>query len=317
MGIPSINRFTFSTRLGGLIGLAAMAAAPFVLTACLDSTSPQQVPDPTVENALSVALAITTTKQAEDATLSGAVKASNQTGFTGTGFADYKNNSSDYVRWTVSVDQAGKYSLRFRYANGGAISRPLAIKVNGTTVNSSFGFPATGAWTTWSTVSLEANLVSGNNTVQATAIGSSGANIDYLEVSGPVTSTAWRNAVLTWFTSYPDPGSEECLEFNGCTWAGQFAALDGKQPESWVKAQNIIAVHEKDFSKYRLKTFRLKQGTHTIDAKVYDMCSDSDCNGCCTKNAGSTGFLIDVEKYTAERFGTREGIVDWTCLDCN
>ena len=129
-------------------------------------------------------------------------------------------------------------------------------------------------------------------------------------------SFVWRKSVLTWFTSYPDPGSEECLEFNGCTWAGQFAALNGKQPESWVKANNIIAVHEKDFSKYRLKTFRIKQGANTIDAKVFDMCSDSDCNGCCTKNAGSMGFLIDPEKYTAGRFGSNEGIVDWTCLDC-
>lgn len=128
--------------------------------------------------------------------------------------------------------------------------------------------------------------------------------------------TPLRKSSLTWFESYPDPGSTECLEFNGCTWAGQFAALDGKQPESWVRANNIAAVHERDFAKYKLKTLRLTQGSRQIDVKVYDMCSDSDCNGCCTKNAAATGFLIDVEKYTAERFGTREGTVDWTCLDC-
>ena len=122
-------------------------------------------------------------------------------------------------------------------------------------------------------------------------------------------------ADLTWFESYPDPGSEECIKYNGCAWAGQFAAVSGKQPESWVQANNICAVHEKDFAKYRLKTLRLTQGTRTIDVKVYDMCSDSDCDGCCTENAKS-GFLIDVEKYTAERFGTRSGTVDWTCLDC-
>jgi hypothetical protein len=125
-----------------------------------------------------------------------------------------------------------------------------------------------------------------------------------------------RKANLTWFESYPDPGSEECIEYNGCTWAGQFAALSGKQPESWVKANNICAVHERDFAKYKLKTLRLVQGSKTIDVKVYDMCSDKDCDGCCTKNASQTGFLIDVEKYTAERFGTRDGVVDWTCIDC-
>jgi hypothetical protein len=129
-------------------------------------------------------------------------------------------------------------------------------------------------------------------------------------------ATASRKANLTWFESYPDPGSEECVVYNGCTWAGQFAALDGKQPESWVKANNICAVHERDFAKYKLKTLRLVQGNKSIDVKVYDMCSDSDCDGCCTKNAASAGFLIDVEKYTAERFGTRDGVVDWTCIDC-
>lgn len=128
-------------------------------------------------------------------------------------------------------------------------------------------------------------------------------------------SAGTRKADLTWFESYPDPGSEECIKYNGCAWAGQFAAVSGKQPESWVQANNICAVHEKDFAKYKLKTLRLTQGTRTIDVKVYDMCSDSDCDGCCTENAKS-GFLIDVEKYTAERFGTRSGTVDWTCLDC-
>ncbi len=135
--------------------------------------------------------------------------------------------------------------------------------------------------------------------------------------TGGTTNTAtWKDANLTWYTSYPDPGSEECIAYNGCTWAGQFAALSGKQPESWVKANNIAAVHEKFFNQYKLKTLRLTSGSNQIDVKVYDMCADSDCNGCCTRNLGSAGFLIDIEKYTADRFGVRSGTVKWTCLDC-
>ena len=55
-----------------------------------------------------------------------------------------------------------------------------------------------------------------------------------------------------------------------------------------------------------------------IDATVYDECADSDCNGCCTENAHANGldFLIDIEKYTMQRFGSGDGIVDWMCLDC-
>ena len=127
----------------------------------------------------------------------------------------------------------------------------------------------------------------------------------------------WRTANRTNFTSYPDPGSEECIEFNGCTWAGQFAFVSGTQPESWVQSHNIIAVHSKDAGTSRLKTLRLRQGNRQIDATVYDMCSDSDCSGCCTQNARETGFLIDVEKYTMQRFGAGDGIVEWACLDCN
>ena len=128
----------------------------------------------------------------------------------------------------------------------------------------------------------------------------------------------WRKANLTWFESYPDPGSRECVEFNGCMWAGQFAALPGKQTEEWVRTHNIAAVHSRDFNALKLKTLRLRKNGKTIDVVVYDMCADSDCSGCCTQNAnrGGAGFLIDIEKYTAQRFGEDDGQVEWACIDC-
>ena len=146
---------------------------------------------------------------------------------------------------------------------------------------------------------------------------SSSSVVASLESSSAVADTVWHQANLTWYTSWPEPGSEECIEYNGCTWAGYFAGVDGQMTEEWVKEHNIIAVHEKDWKKYKLKTFRLRMNGSTIDAVVYDMCSDSDCDGCCTENAGEIGFLIDIEKYTRERFdGNGDGIVEWTCLDC-
>jgi hypothetical protein len=126
----------------------------------------------------------------------------------------------------------------------------------------------------------------------------------------------WRKANLTHYESFPDPGSEECIKYNGCTWAGQFAALEGKQSESWVRSNNIASVHSKDFEKYKLKTLRIRKGASQIDAKVYDMCSDTDCDGCCTENAGKLGFLIDLEINTLQRFGSEDGVVEWRCLDC-
>ena len=135
--------------------------------------------------------------------------------------------------------------------------------------------------------------------------------------SETVADTVWHQANLTWYTSWPEPDSEECIEYNGCTWAGYFAGVEGQMTEEWVSQHNIIAVHEKDWNLYKLKTFRLRMNGSTIDAVVYDMCSDSDCDGCCTENAGEIGFLIDIEKYTRERFdGNGDGVVEWTCLDC-
>lgn len=147
------------------------------------------------------------------------------------------------------------------------------------------------------------------------------ADTDLVESSSAEASvgadTVWNKANLTWYTSWPEPGSEECEDYNGCTWAGWFAGLDEQQTEEWVSEHNIIAVHEKDWNTYKLKTFRLRKNGHTIDAVVYDMCSDSDCDGCCTQNAGKVGFLIDIESYTRKRFNNYgSGIVEWTCLDC-
>ena len=127
----------------------------------------------------------------------------------------------------------------------------------------------------------------------------------------------WMQASLTEYESYPAPGSPECVQYSGCLYEGQFAALPGKQSEAWVMAHNIVSVHSKEFAKYELKTLRLRKNAHEIDVVVYDECADSDCSGCCTQNAKPSGHLLDLEKYTAQRFGVpADGQVEWRCLDC-
>jgi hypothetical protein len=128
----------------------------------------------------------------------------------------------------------------------------------------------------------------------------------------------WRRANLTEFISYPDPDSDECKYFNGCEYPGYFAAFNGMQQSmDWVDEHNILAVHSRDFDTYVWKTLRIRADGHEIDAVVYDLCSDSDCNGCCTNNASETGFLIDMETHTKQRFGGGDGVVEWACVDCD
>ncbi len=91
-----------------------------------------------------------------------------------------------------------------------------------------------------------------------------------------------------------------------------------------MKNHNIVAMfsagdNDAAFDTYKLKTLRLRKNGHEIDVTVYDTCGDSDCSGCCTENASQNGYntLIDVEKYTYERFGQGDGPVEWACIDCN
>ena len=145
-------------------------------------------------------------------------------------------------------------------------------------------------------------------------------------------AVAWRTAWNTWYTSYPDPGSAECSEYNGCAWAGQFAYLPQKMSREWVAANNIVAMYDlstKSAGAMAGKTVWLRKHGKTFKALVADTCADSDCPGagggpgCCTANATrGGGFLVDIEKNTCDRvFGTRtdaernrmcgDGIVEW------
>ncbi len=122
--------------------------------------------------------------EAEKATLSQATVATNHTGFSGTGFADYANVTGSYVQWTVTAAAAGTATLTFRYSNGTTTNRPMAIAVNGSTVSSGLAFTGTTNWDTWKTATLTVTLKAGSNTVRATATTATGGpNVDYLAVS--------------------------------------------------------------------------------------------------------------------------------------
>ena len=123
----------------------------------------------------------------------------------------------------------------------------------------------------------------------------------------------WKTANKTWYTSYPDPGSEECIKYNGCEWAGQFSACDGKKPEAWVAAHNIVAAFP-DYDSLALHDLCLKSGDKTIVVTVLDTCGDTDCDGCCTQNLGDAEQLIDLESATNQRFGVDDGQIQWADL---
>ncbi len=125
----------------------------------------------------------------------------------------------------------------------------------------------------------------------------------------------WRTARKTTYTSYPDPNSEECIVYNGCTWAGQFAHCLGVRPESWVASRDIAAVFPDDGLEGH--DLCLRSGERVMVVTAIDTCADSDCDGCCTTNRGTADALIDLESYTNTRWGLADGLLEWADLGPN
>ncbi len=125
----------------------------------------------------------------------------------------------------------------------------------------------------------------------------------------------WKTGRKTNYTSYPEPGSEECIVYNGCTWAGQFAHCSGVRSEAWVASRDIAAVFpDAGLAGHDLC---LRAGERVMVVTAIDTCGDSDCDGCCTRNKGDADALIDLESYTNARWGLADGAVEWADLGPN
>ena len=110
----------------------------------------------------------------------------NHAGFTGSGFANTNNAQGAAVVWAIDATSSGRRTLTFRFANGGTANRNGSLVINGgSNGNYTVSLPATGAWTDWQTVTIDVDLVQGNNIVQLSAISAEGLpNIDSLSVVG-------------------------------------------------------------------------------------------------------------------------------------
>ncbi|MGI5240326.1 discoidin domain-containing protein [Dactylosporangium sp. CA-139066] len=121
--------------------------------------------------------------QAEDGTISQGTAATNHTGYTGTGFVDYTNVIGSYVELAVNAASAGAAPVAIRFANGTTTNRPMDLAVNGTTVVAGQAFNATADWDTWTTITFQAPLTAGANTIRLTATTANGGpNLDKITV---------------------------------------------------------------------------------------------------------------------------------------
>ena len=143
-------------------------------------------------------------------------------------------------------------------------------------------------------------------------------------------------ASFTYYTSYPscccgqngtnisptcDPlaPTDECDDYSGCDYIGDFAAL-GHRSLDFVETHNLIAFFDASdpsgeyfFENYANKTIEITKyfnGTlYIFNCTIVDTCSDLDCGGCCSQNAQPSGYLVDMEYYTVmNNFGTTKAV---------
>jgi len=208
--------------------VTAVATGTTKITATTEDGAKTDYSDITVLNPTTLLIL-----QAEDAVLSGAVAAAAQSNWNGTGYADFINNTGDFIKWTVTVPTDGNYELSFRYALGNT-ARPLELKVNGVVAVASLAFPSTTLWSTWRNVVSIQPLKAGINEIRLTTIGSNGGNIDELQVTNAANLGINQLESLQKKTVnlYPNPYQEGKLT----------VVLTGfeAQNEIKIKVQNLI-----------------------------------------------------------------------------
>lgn len=122
------------------------------------------------------------TYQAESAATAGGVTIdNNNSGYNGSGFANFPATGGTLTFSNVDGNGGGTKSLTIRYANGGTSGRTGTLTVNGTT--SYITFNQTGAWNSWATHHV--NILLNNNaanTIQFASTGSDLGNIDEVRV---------------------------------------------------------------------------------------------------------------------------------------
>ena len=106
-------------------------------------------------------------------------------GFSGAGVVDFNANhlSNGLLTFShVGVVSSGSTSITFRYSNGATGTLSMPLTVNGV-AQTPISFPSTGSNSTWSTVSVNVPLSTGNNVIQIAPSGTASPEIDNLTVN--------------------------------------------------------------------------------------------------------------------------------------
>lgn len=139
---------------------------------------------------ITVTEATTRHYEAENGELTGdAAKASDQTGYSGTGYITGLSSADSSVGFSVNVDTAASYDVKLRFSNGDAEAKTLSVYYGNKVKQISI--PSTRDWNTWEEKVETLDLDKGENTITYKyETGDSGSvNIDSIHLNK---RTPWK-----------------------------------------------------------------------------------------------------------------------------
>ena len=224
--------------------------------------------------------------EAESATLSGPTVSSSYTGYTGTGYVQFKNDNNDYIEWTYNSPSAVPATLDFRFALADG-SRPLMISVNGSNPTLLY-FNATGSWTSWAyTGTVLATLAAGTNKIRATAVGANGAHIDNLRIMIPSTQP-------TTYTITASAGANGSISPSGSVKVNSGAGQTFTITPSANYAVSAVTVDGSNKGAVTTYPFTNVTANHTISAtfalNLKIEAENATLSGGANKNTNHTGY---------------------------
>ncbi len=241
-------------------------------------------------------------EQAGFCRVDGIATESTNTGFTGNGYTNANNAQGAAIEWAVNAPSSGRYTLNFRFANGGTAARNGSLLINGgSNGNYTVDLPTTGAWATWQTATVEIDLVQGNNTLKLSAITADGlANIDSLKVDGAQakagTCSNIASSVASSSSSVASSIKSSSSSSSSSSAVGTMLTFDGNPTVSWLNgARNKWSSARADI----ILSYQLSNGAW---GKNIDYNSVSAGNGGSDSGTIDNGATITEMVYLAELY---------------
>jgi uncharacterized protein YjdB len=180
------------------VSSSGVVSGLFVGTAVIKATSTS---DATKSASTTVTVTAPPSKtEAENATFAGgAKKASDHTGYSGTGFVAGYESVGASVTFNVYAPTAGSYNVTLRYANANGSDKTISIYVNGTKIRqTSLASLSNSNWDTWGDKVEALTLTAGVNTIMYKYdSGDNGqVNLDYIDIASNTSTDPGTTSTL-------------------------------------------------------------------------------------------------------------------------